>query len=709
MPLASAAEMRAFALGALLASGLFLALGPWGILNGSSGPGRGTNLQDTGRSLTGSSNVDARKLRGENASPGPSPDTAEHFAAEVPCLPVPCQADAALEVNLPLQYTVPIICALVLTSGLFSGLTLGLMGLDIIGLQIVKRGGNEELARCAARIAPLRDNGNLLLCTLLLGNVAVNSATSIISAQIASGLMGFIISTVLIVVFGEILPQACCSRYALQIGARTVPFVKVMICLFYCFTKPLSILLDYLLGQDMGTIMNRNELMEMLKLQISLGAMSAKEGEMATQVAEGAMSFRDKHADQVMTPFEDMYMLSAEVRLGFEAIRQIFKTGFSRVPVYGKDKHDYIGLLCTKDLMLVDPEDEMRLGDFIPIFNRKAEVFFTDTKLVDALNVFKTGGTHMGLVRQGTLEEGSASAFKIAGLVTLEDIVEEIIQAEIVDETDVYVDVDRGIRVCDGREAHHLNLGVFDPVWTLRRERLSPDEVAAVAAHLSRTAFAPGSELALSMQAIEYLVATSQVRTQTRATTLGVEEHCKEDYLYRCGQRTDHCTLVLQGRVSVIVGREGFRTEAGAFSLLAKDALLSTDSYCPDFSSSLCTKEVRYLSIARAQFEKARALDRDPEALQNERCALAAAFAGEASTQEVQSVGERTPALAMSSVSTMVSEADHCSLHEHVALMKDPAVDTATANRASRLPTLLSSGMEEQYAKAFDPERKMNL
>merc|ERR1719282_837691 len=193
---------------------------------------------------------------------------------------------------MPMFITLPAIVLLVMMSGLFSGLTLGLMGLDLIGLQIVQKGDDATLAKCATKIAPLRENGNLLLCTLLLGNVAVNSALSILTAGIASGVSGFFISTTLIVIFGEIIPQASCSRYALQIGARTVPVVQVlMYSPLYLITKPMSIVLDWALGQEMGTVYSRTEVLEMLKLQIRLGACDANEGEIARQVAEGAMSF----------------------------------------------------------------------------------------------------------------------------------------------------------------------------------------------------------------------------------------------------------------------------------------------------------------------------------------------------------------------------------------------------------------------------------
>jgi metal transporter CNNM len=397
----------------------------------------------------------------------------------------------------------------------------------------------------------------------------------------------------------------------------------------------MSILLDYLLGADIGTVHSRTELMEMLKLQIKFGAVDEEEGEMAKQVAEGALSFRDKQAQEVMTPLEDAYMLSTETRLGYTKIREIFETGFSRVPVYGKDKHDYSGLLYTKDLMLADPEDEMKLGDFIKIFRRKVECFSGHTKLVDALNAFKKGGTHMGIVQQPDLQiHDESQSFEIVGVLTLEDIVEEIIQEEIVDETDVYVDVDQHIRVRDGREKTILNLGIFNPILDLRREQLGKDETAAVAAHLGCEAFRKDSQLKLSPQALQWLLATSLVQTRKRRSPVGVEEPEEDDLLYVYGNSTETCILVLQGRVCVRVGRDGFRTEVGAFAILARDALQESASYVPDFSAFLSTPEVRYLSITKKQFLKAQALDEDNCAMENAWSSLQAFTAGELSRED---------------------------------------------------------------------------
>jgi len=309
-------------------------------------------------------------------------------------------------------------------------------------------------------------------------------------------------------------------------------------------------------------------------------------------------------------------------RLGYEVIRDIFSTGFSRVPVYGRDQNDYRGLLYTKDLMLADPDDEMKLGDFISIFDRKVESFFPQTTLLECLNRFKKGRTRMALVRDAVMENAVSPRFVVCGVLTLEDIVEEILQAEIVDETDVYVDVDKKLMVADGREERRLHLEVFNPVWKAKRDKMSREEIAAVAAHLGRGAFCGTSDMALSVRAIEWLVSVSDVHDRIRQTPQGVETPADEDWIYWKGRPSDKFTLVLQGRIGMHLGQEGFRSEVGAFSVMGRGAL-KRQEFHPDFDAFLVTPKVRLLVISKRHFEEASVLDKDKAALENAHCAVA--------------------------------------------------------------------------------------
>ena len=97
-----------------------------------------------------------------------------------------------------------LMAVLILLSGLFSGLTLGLLSLDMNGLEIVINGDDSDAAEAAQSILPIRSKGNQLLCSLLLGNVAVNAFLSILMADLFGGLVSFVVSTIVIVIFGEI-------------------------------------------------------------------------------------------------------------------------------------------------------------------------------------------------------------------------------------------------------------------------------------------------------------------------------------------------------------------------------------------------------------------------------------------------------------------------------------------------------------------------
>mmetsp|Transcript_14255 Transcript_14255/g.19058 ORF Transcript_14255/g.19058 Transcript_14255/m.19058 type:complete len:80 (+) Transcript_14255:1405-1644(+) len=73
---------------------------------------------------------------------------------------------------------------------------------------------------------------------------------------------------------------------------------------------------------------------------------------------------------EVMTPLENVFMLNVDEKLNFETIAKIFKTGYSRLPVYEVSKNNVIGLLFVKDLIFIDPEDETRVRNFVQIFGR---------------------------------------------------------------------------------------------------------------------------------------------------------------------------------------------------------------------------------------------------------------------------------------------------------------------------------------------------
>jgi hypothetical protein len=245
--------------------------------------------------------------------------------------------------GVPLSVQIVLIILLISFSALFSGLTLGLMSLDKTGLEIVIGGDDEKYREMAKKIYPIRKNGNLLLCTLLLGNVSVNALLSILLADKAGGIVGFLASTFLIVIFGEIIPQASCSRYALEIGSRTIPLVRIIILLFYPVAFPLAWALDRALGQELATTYSNAEMLKLLQIHVQEEMLDKDTANAMT----GALKYRDMLVKDVMTPLANAFMLSVEEKLNFETIAAIFKTGYSRIPVYEINKVRYLFLLSV--------------------------------------------------------------------------------------------------------------------------------------------------------------------------------------------------------------------------------------------------------------------------------------------------------------------------------------------------------------------------
>jgi len=160
-----------------------------------------------------------------------------------------------------------LICTLlVCTSGIMSGLTIGLMGLDITNLEIVKKTGTPEEKRHAKRILPLLRRHHLLLCTLLLCNAGALEALPIFLEHLVPPVMAVIISVTLILLFGEVIPQSLCTRWGLAIGANLSYLVWFLIVISFPIAWPISKILDYTLGMDHGTFFNRAELKELITI-----------------------------------------------------------------------------------------------------------------------------------------------------------------------------------------------------------------------------------------------------------------------------------------------------------------------------------------------------------------------------------------------------------------------------------------------------------
>nr|XP_005303543.2 metal transporter CNNM2 isoform X1 [Chrysemys picta bellii] len=469
---------------------------------------------------------------------------------------------------LPFWLQVIFISLLLGLSGMFSGLNLGLMALDPMELRIVQNCGTDKEKNYAKRIEPVRRQGNYLLCSLLLGNVLVNTTLTILLDDIAgSGLVAVVVSTIGIVIFGEIVPQAICSRHGLAVGANTIFLTKFFMMMTFPASYPVSKLLDCVLGQEIGTVYNREKLLEMLRVTDPYNDLVKEE----LNIIQGALELRTKTVEDVMTPLRDCFMIAAEAVLDFNTMSEIMESGYTRIPVFEGDRSNIVDLLFVKDLAFVDPDDCTPLKTITRFYNHPLHFVFNDTKLDAMLEEFKKGKSHLAIVQRVNNEGEGDPFYEVLGIVTLEDVIEEIIKSEILDETDLYTDNKTKKKVA--HRDRKQDFSAFKQTDSEMKVKISPQLLLAMHRFLATEveAFGPSQ---MSEKILLRLLKHPNVIQELKYDEKN--KKAPEYYLYQRNKPVDYFILILQGKVEVEAGKEGMKFEAGAFSYYGVMALTAS-------------------------------------------------------------------------------------------------------------------------------------
>ena len=171
--------------------------------------------------------------------------------------------------------------------------------------------------------------------------------------------------------------------------------------------------------------------------------------------------YKEKRVSDVMTTLDKVFMVNVHTRLTFTVLMSIYKSGFTRIPVYEFSRDNIVGILFTKDLILIDPDDEIEVAAVIS-FHGNSESgnvqTVSDSTTLDKvflefkasyLHAFAYDATHQSwrelnipeVISPANMESNHSSSKKITGIITLEDVIEAVIKDEIIDETDNYIDV----------------------------------------------------------------------------------------------------------------------------------------------------------------------------------------------------------------------------------------------------------------------------
>ncbi|NXS13088.1 CNNM4 protein, partial [Neodrepanis coruscans] len=147
------------------------------------------------------------------------------------------------------------------------------------------------------------------------------------------------------------------------------------------------------LGQEIGTVYNREKLVEMLKVTEPYNDLVKEE----LNMIQGALELRSKTVEDVMTPLPNCFMISSDAVLDFNTMSEIMESGYSRIPVYEGDRSNIMDILYIQDLAFVDPDDCTALKTITKFYNHPVHVVFHDTKLDAMLEEFKKGEGGVGV------------------------------------------------------------------------------------------------------------------------------------------------------------------------------------------------------------------------------------------------------------------------------------------------------------------------
>ncbi|MCA9352082.1 HlyC/CorC family transporter [Patescibacteria group bacterium] len=313
----------------------------------------------------------------------------------------------------------------VVGSGVFSGIEAALFAVPHSRVLVLK----EEGTPAGLALAKLKSGIQRAIIVVVIGNNIVNIVGSIFVGVVAArtfenpnlGIVSALL-TILIIIFGEILPKTIGENNAEKIGlvvARPLLFatrvLAPLIWLFERFTSRFT---------TIKKIVSEEELHVLSELGHLEGSIEEDERDIIQKV----FTLNDLTAHDIMTPRTQMVGFQKDATL--QGLRdEIFDLVNSRIPIYDEDYDEIIGLCYRRNLLIALARDE----DDRPIESFMQEVLYVheDMRVDDLLQLFLSRREHIAIVKDEF--EGTS------GLVTLEDVLEQLV-GEIVDETDEVVD-----------------------------------------------------------------------------------------------------------------------------------------------------------------------------------------------------------------------------------------------------------------------------
>jgi len=329
---------------------------------------------------------------------------------------------------MDITYEIAALVALIGLSGYFSGLEVALVSIRPSKIeQLIK-----NKVKGASSLRKLKSNPSRMMSSVNLGNNLASIAATALATDIALKLFGdeglaiaVGIMTFLILVFGEITPKTYCNANATKVAVRNSRILLAFSYAFFPIVWIFEIITKGMIrltgSSDIPPGLTEDEIKEIVNQGLKDKAIEKQESELV----HGALNFDDIIIRSVMTPRPKMFTLKSKMML-FEALPEINKNGFSRIPVYSENRDKIVGIVHVRDVLKrLEGEDKI-----ITLEQVMREPFFVsqEKKVSSLLKEMQGRKAHMAIV----VDEFGG----VEGCVTLEDLVEEIV-GEIHDETDI--------------------------------------------------------------------------------------------------------------------------------------------------------------------------------------------------------------------------------------------------------------------------------
>ena len=366
-----------------------------------------------------------------------------------------------LEGRSAVYLDIGIVAILTIIAGCVSGLTLSLFSLDENYLNAVAKGPNHKLASRARRVLILVNNPHWLLITMLVMNAGAVEAMPIILDEILNPIAAVAISVTLVLIFGEIIPQALFIRHALLCGSIFYLPLRFLMILTSPISYTVGMLLDRLVGHREAVFFRRQELRAFIKLyaEMKQDQSSDSEEEMTSgnvlpnndereeeeeekmtaqeiKIMLGALNLTDHAVSAVLkTKLDEIVCLKMDTVLTKDVVDRLFRSGFSRIPVYDKEPSDMSQYLITKRLIPLIFKLESDAPLVKDLTMRSPSYCSLSTPLIEVYHMFQKNGCHMFFVTKDG--DGDAKSNEVVGLLTSHDVFEVMHQTSFRDEMDL--------------------------------------------------------------------------------------------------------------------------------------------------------------------------------------------------------------------------------------------------------------------------------